>query len=71
VNTPVDPRSEREDLLDRYRVTVERLLGDQLAVAAEDDFEALFDHISSCFDRDLDEETCARSWVAQRPAKGA
>ena len=71
MNSPTDIGSDREDLLDRYRQVVERLLGSQLAAAREDDFEAFFDHISSCFDRRVEEETCALSWIARRDVKGA
>jgi hypothetical protein len=66
VNTRADAGPDREDLLDRYRRAVERLLGDQLAAAGDDDFEALFHHVSSCFDRDVDAETCARTWAARQ-----
>ena len=71
VNTPADIGSDREDLLDRYRLAVERLLGPRLAAAGDDDFEALFDHVSSCFDRSVDAETCALSWLTHRDARGA
>jgi len=71
VNAPADIGSDREDLLDHYRQVVERLLGPQLAAAGDDDFEAFFDHVSSSFDRRIDEETCALSWIARRDAKGA
>ncbi len=71
VNTPADVGSDDEDLLDRYRQAVERLLGSQLAAAGDDDFEAFFDHVSSCFDRGVDAETCALSWIARRGARGA
>jgi hypothetical protein len=66
----VDAGSEREDRLDRYRQAVERLLGDAVALAGDDDFESLFEHVSSYFDDGLDEEACARAWLLRqaRPA---
>jgi hypothetical protein len=63
VSTRANAGPDREDLLDRYRHAVEQLLGDHLAAAGDDDFEALFAHVSSCFERDVDEETCALTWM--------
>ena len=62
--------TEREDLLDRYRHAVELLLGDQLALAGDDDFEALFEHIASSFEEGIDEHGCAAAWLSYRAARG-
>jgi hypothetical protein len=71
VRPRADAASDREDRLDRYRETVEGLLGDQLAAAGDDDFEALFAHVSACFDGDVDEETCVQTWIARHAARKA
>jgi hypothetical protein len=70
VNARLDAGSEREDRLDRYRQTVESLLGEAVALAGDDDFEALFEHVLACFDDGLDEASCARTWLSRqaRPA---
>jgi hypothetical protein len=71
VNTRERGGTEREDLLDRYRHAVEQLLGDQLALAGDDDFEALFEHIASSFEDGVDEQSCAAGWLSRRAARGA
>jgi hypothetical protein len=71
VSTRERGETEREDLLDRYRHAVERLLGDELAHAGDDDFEALFEHIASSFEDGVDEQGCAAAWLSYRAARGA
>jgi hypothetical protein len=66
VNAREGVGTPREDLLDRYRQTVEQILGDKLALAGDDDFETLFEHITSCFDEGVDEQRCAAAWLSDR-----
>jgi len=49
----------------------EQILGDEVSLAGDDDFEALFEHVTSCFERAVDAETCARTWRLHRAVLGA
>jgi hypothetical protein len=69
--TRPDAPDAREDPLDRYRREVEQILGDEVSLAGDDDFEALFEHVTSCFERAVDAETCARTWRLHRAVLGA
>ena len=56
---------ERELQLDRYRMAVERYLGDWLKVSDDEDFAQFFAHVERCFDWGVHAAACARAWLAK------
>ena len=62
-DSPNAGTTSSEDPLDCYRRSVERNLGDQLVLLEEETLERFFDHIIGYFNRGLDAEACARTWL--------
>jgi len=55
-----------EDSLDRYRLDVERHLGERLVLRSEASFERFFDHVITGFSRGLPPAESARTWSSRR-----
>jgi hypothetical protein len=64
-----DLPSGGDDDLDRYRCTVELLIGDALALYVEADIETFFAFVIACYDRGDAAPECARRWAETRPGR--
>jgi hypothetical protein len=61
-NSRRNPTFEEEERLDGYRQTVEQLLGRDLVLADDEEFDRFFDHVVAHFERGAGEGEGARSW---------
>ena len=58
------------DLLDSYRIDVERIVGECDTHVPDEELERFFSHVIDCFELAKSAEICAIEWVVGRRIRG-